>query len=490
MLHVAAVDLGASSGRVMHGLFDGSRLELEERHRFSTRPVKRDGHLVVDVDTLYRAIETGLRYIAGVHPLASVGIDSWAVDFGLIDEVGRLVQPPRHYRDGAHEVGVRRAMQRISLEDLFRETGIQFLPFNSIYQLIALQQENEPLVLRSRLLLLLPDLLNFMLTGVAHAEWTNATTTQLVSVRTKGWATEVLERLGLPASLFPEIRSPGTLLGPARHLVEVGPPQVVHVASHDTASAVVAVPAMGQPYLYISSGTWSLVGTVVPEPITSDDALRWNFSNEGGVGNYRLLKNVMGLWLLQELEREWATSGEPVSLPQMLQEAQRAQPFAHLFDPDHPRFLRPPSMTEAIQQAVKEWGGHPPEERGEMVRAVLESLALKYRVVVEEVKALTGFHYDAVHVVGGGSQNALLSQWTADCLGLPVLAGPSEASAWGNALMQLVGLGEISNLEEARALLRSSVALRTYEPANTASWEDAYARFRERLIHRPTLANS
>ncbi|WP_304457841.1 rhamnulokinase [Alicyclobacillus sendaiensis] len=490
MLHLAAVDLGASSGRVMLGAYDGARLSLQECHRFSTRPIEMDGHLVSDIQGLYRGIQEGLARASAHGPAASLGIDAWAVDFGLIDEAGRLVQPPRHYRDPAHERGVQRAFRRVSPEDLFRETGIQFLPFNTVYQLLALQEEDESRLNQSRACLLLPDLLNFMLTGVVEAEWTNATTTQLVSVRTKGWSRPVVSRLGLPDHLFPALRPPGSPVAPANRLGGAAPPLVVHVASHDTASAVVAVPAERSPYLYISSGTWSLVGTVVPEPITSDAALRWNFSNEGGVGNYRLLKNVMGLWLLQELEREWRAQGHAAPLQELLAEAERAEPFQHVFDPDHPRFLHPPSMAQAIQEAAVAWGGRAPEDRGAMVRAVLESLALKYRVVVEEIQHLTGLRFEAVYVVGGGSQNALLSQWTADCLGLPVFAGPSEASAWGNALMQLVALGEVSDVEEARQLVRASVQLAVYEPKHPSAWDEPYARFRERLTENATPSNA
>ena len=272
--------------------------------------------------------------------------------------------------------------------------------------------------------------------------------------------------------------APGSVLGAAARLADVGAPKVVHVASHDTASAVVAVPAARDPYLYISSGTWSLVGTVVPAPITSPAARDGNFSNEGGVGNYRLLKNVMGLWLLQEAQREWAARGESADLPQLLAEASQAPPFRHLFDPDDPRFLHPASMLAAIEEVCVENGAGAPLGRGEVVRAILESLALKYRFVIEELTRITGFRFEAVHVVGGGSQNEWLSQWTADCLGIPVLAGPVEASAWGNAIMQLIALGELASRDEARQLMNASISIRVYEPRHQADWQEPYERFR------------
>ncbi|WP_206830255.1 rhamnulokinase [Alicyclobacillus fructus] len=478
MLHLAAVDLGASSGRVMHGIFDGSRLALEERHRFSTRPVEMNSHLCTDIERIHAHIVQGLAQIRAEAGLTSVGIDGWAVDFGLLGPDGRLVAPPRHYRDSAHERGGLLAHRLVAFEQLFAETGIQHLPFNTVYQLLALQTEEPDLLNQSEVLLLLPDLLNFFLTGKAQAEFTNATTTQLVSAQTGRWSDALISRLGLRRSLFPDIVAPGTVLGPATRLAEALAPLVVHVASHDTASAVVAVPASRQPYLYISSGTWSLVGTVVPEPVTSQEAREGNFSNEGGVGNYRLLKNVMGLWILQEVQREWNARGESADLSQLLAEARQAVPFGHLFDPDDPRFLHPPSMLRAIEEACAGDGRMTPLTRGEVVRAIFESLVLKYRLVVEELMRISGFRFDAVHVVGGGSQNELLSQWTADCLGLPVVAGPAEASAWGNALMQLVALGEIACQHEARDLIRESVAIRLYEPRHPDAWQEPYERFR------------
>ncbi|SIS92387.1 rhamnulokinase [Alicyclobacillus vulcanalis] len=489
MLRVAAVDLGASSGRVMLGLYDGARLTLEERHRFSTRPVQMGNHLCTDVAQLHAHVLRGLDACHQDSRLDAVGIDGWAVDFGLVNDRGELVAPPRHYRDPGHEAGVVRAGQLISSDELFLETGIQHLPFNTIYQLLALQSEAPDLMSRTAWLLLLPDLLNFFLTGIPRAEFTNATTTQLVSAETGDWSEKLLARLGLPRRMFPDIAAPGATLGPARRLTAVGAPQVVHVASHDTASAVVAVPARRQPCLYISSGTWSLVGTTVPSPITSLPAAKSNFSNEGGVGHYRLLKNVMGLWILQEVQREWAAADQALSLAQLLREAEESPPFAHLFDPDHPRFLHPPSMLAAIREACEE-GGRAPRERGEVVRAILESLVLKYRWVVEELARITGYSFDAVHVVGGGSQNALLSQWTADCLNLPVFAGPAEASAWGNAVMQLVALGELGSLDEARELIRTSVDIRVYEPRASEMWEEPYKRFCDLVSdpHRASMA--
>jgi rhamnulokinase len=483
MKRVAAVDLGASSGRVMLGEVGAHVLELREVHRFWNGPVRVRGRLHWDILHLYRSTLDGLR-TAGT--LDGIGIDSWAVDYGLLDADGRLLRNPVHYRDSRTDGVMERVLQKVPAADLYAVTGLQQLPFNTIYQLAAEALEggaNPALPEHSRLLeqatnlLMIPDLLGYWLTGEIGVERTNASTTQLFDVRSRQWSDELISRMGLPRRVFPQLREPGEVIGPAladETGLAPGIP-VIAVGSHDTASSVVAVPASDDRFAYISSGTWSLVGLELDAPVLTDEAREANFTNEGGVdGRIRFLRNVMGLWILQECQRIWADD----DLDGLLRDAAGAPPFATLIDPDAPEFLAPGNMPARIGEHCRVTGQEPPRSRGAMVRCILESLALAYRRTLRSAQSIADREVDVLHVIGGGSQNELLCQLTADACGLPVLAGPVEASALGNVLVQARALGEpLPDLAAMRALVRSTHRLRTYEPqGKPADWDAAESR--------------
>jgi rhamnulokinase len=489
MLRLAAIDLGAESGRVFLGTFDGERLSVEEIHRFPNVPVRVQGTLYWDILRLFEGVREGLLRAARVSGgrIASVGVDTWGVDFALLDRQGRLIGNPVHYRDRRTEGMMERVFQRIPREEIYRRTGIQFMPINTLYQLFAMVAREDPWLEIAHTFLTIPDLFHYWLSGVKACEFTNATTTQCYDPLAGDWAWDLLGRLGIPTHLFPEILPPGTILGPLQPELaqELGLPetQVVAPASHDTGSAVAAVPFQHPDAAYISSGTWSLVGVEVRAPVIREEALADNFTNEGGVGGtFRLLKNVMGLWLLQECRRTWAAQGQQWDYEALVRLAEAAPPLRSLIDPDDPRFLPPGEMPARIQAFCQETGQPIPEEPAEIVRCILESLALKYRWVIERLEALLARPIPLIHVVGGGSRNALLCQWTADAAGRPVLAGPAEATALGNLIVQAMALGHLSNLEEARAVIRRSFAPLLYEPRASSTWEEAYQRFVTRIL--------
>ncbi|GAB2685683.1 rhamnulokinase [Kribbella swartbergensis] len=469
MKRVAAVDLGASSGRVMLGSVGDGVLELSEIHRFWNGPVQVRNTLHWDILHLYRSMLDGLR-TAG--PVDGIGIDSWAVDYGLLDSAGRLLGNPVHYRDSRTNGVMEKVQKTIPPETLYTITGLQQLPFNTLYQLAA-----EPLLEQAERLLLIPDLLAYWLTGEVGAERTNASTTQLYDVRARAWSQELAERVGVSMKLLPELREPGDVIGtvlPDETGLAAGTP-VIAVGSHDTASSVVAVPAADERFAYISSGTWSLVGLELDGPVLTAEAREANFTNEGGVdGRIRFLKNVMGLWILQECQRSWGDD----DLPGLLRDAAGAPPFAVLIDPDAPEFLAPGNMPRRIEEHCRATGQEPPRSKAATVRCVLESLALAYRRTLRSAQSIADRPVDVLHVIGGGSQNELLCQLTADACRLPVLAGPVEASALGNVLVQARALGEpLPDLAAMRALVRATHRLRRYEPqAKPADWDAAESR--------------
>jgi rhamnulokinase len=478
-----AVDLGAESGRAVLGRFDGEQMALEEMHRFPNTPVRLPDGLHWDVLRIMGEVKDGLAKAAGkVGRIESLGVDSWGVDFALLDRDGSLISNPYHYRDPRTEGMEERAFDRMPREEIYGVTGIQFLPINTLYQLLAM--EGSPLLGAAQTLLLIPDLIGFWLTGEKACESTNASTTQLCDARSGGWARDLLERIGLPGHIFGEIIPPGTELGPLLPEVagETGVKEgfpVTAVASHDTASAVVAVPAEGENFAYISSGTWSLVGVELPEPAIAPEGMHANFTNEGGFGGTtRFLKNVMGLWILQECRRTWAREGQDYSYEELTRIGEAVPSAGALVDPDHPAFLLPGDMPARIRRFCRETGQGPPEEPAEVVRCVLESLALKYRWVLDRAEEITGRRAEVIHVVGGGVRNTLLCQLTADATRRPVRAGPVEATALGNLMVQAYARGYLGSLEEIRAAVRSSsVEVRDYEPAgNEDEWEDAYER--------------
>jgi rhamnulokinase len=492
-----AFDLGAESGRAVLGRFDGERVTLEEVHRFPNTPVKLPGGLHWDVLRIFAEIKEGLAKVAslaGEVGLHGIGVDTWAVDFGLLDRDGALVGNPYHHRDERTEGMLEEAFRRVPREEMYRTTGIQFLRINTVYQLLAM--EDSSLLGAGETLLMIPDLLNYWLTGEKACEYTNATSTQLYDLERNNWATEMMGDLGIPARLFPRIISPATDLGPllpevAREagLEGAGVP-VIAVASHDTASAVVAVPAEVESFAYVSSGTWSLVGVETPRAVTTPETMSANFTNEGGVGvKKRLLKNVMGLWLLQECRREWAGEGEEYTYEELVRLAEEAPAFGALVDPDHPSFMAPGDMLGRIRSFCEETGQEPPQGPGEISRCIFDSLALKYRHVIEQAERLSGSPVEAVHVVGGGSRNALLCQLTADATRLPVLAGPVEATAMGNVTVQALARGQVGSLEEIRGIVRSSVEVERHEPRGDAErWNDVAERF-SRLLDTAAVSS-
>ncbi len=456
MTAYAAVDLGAASGRVMVGRLAGDRLDLTEVHRFPNTPVALPDGLHWDIVGLYREVLTGLGRAGGV---VSAGIDSWAVDYGLLDGAGALLGLPYHYRDS--RTGAVRPV------DDYATTGIQHLPFNTVYQLLA---EPADRLGAARRLLMIPDLLGYWLTGQTGAERTNASTTALYDAVGKDWAWPLIDRLGLPRGLFPPLRDPGTCLGrvPALDL------PLVAVASHDTASAVVAVPAAGPDFAYVSCGTWSLVGVELDAPVLTEASRRANFTNEAGVdGTVRYLRNVMGLWLLQECQRAW---GDP-DTGALLAAAAAAPPFSALVDPDDPGFLPPGDMPARIEAYCRRTDQKPPADRAALVRTIMESLALGHRAAIRDAARLADRSVNVVHLVGGGARNPLLCQLTADATGLPVLAGPVEATALGNVLVQARADGGPADLPAMRALVAAGHPVVRYEPqGDPAAWDRAAAR--------------
>jgi rhamnulokinase len=466
----AAVDLGAESGRVVRGRFDGESVSLDVAHRFTNRPVQLPDGLRWNLLGLFSEVLDGLRKID--RPLAGVGIDAWGVDYALLDARGRVLGLPFHYRDPRTRGMVARAHARVPKADLYSVTGIQTMPINTLFQLLA--DEGSAAFGRAARIALVPDLISLWLSGELVNEATNASTTGLLDAQSGTWAHALIERLGLPATLFAHRPvEPATTLGPVLEHHGVAAP--VHVvASHDTASAFAAAPLRSARAAILSSGTWSLLGLELDAPVLTDRAREFNLTNERGVdGTIRLLRNVMGLWLVQECRREWGASYEEI---QAL--AAGARHDVPLFDPDDDRFLTPGGMPARIVDACVRGGQPPPADRGEIVRSALVSLACKYRVVLDRLELTAGRDVDVVHVIGGGARNELLCELTADLLGRPVLAGPAEATALGNVLVQARATGELSSLAEMRALAAVSVQPRVYEPAGDRGVADAtYERF-------------
>lgn len=488
-LSVLAYDLGATSGRALIGRLTDGKLEIEELHRFPNDPVQIGSRLQWDILRLYHEMKQGLIKAknSDVGPsIRSLAIDSWAVDVGFLDKNGELLGNPYHYRDHHTNGIMEEAFRTVPREEIFKRTGIQFLQFNTIFQLFALKKAGSTILESAESMLMIPDLLRYFLTGERHGEFSNATTTQLYNPLEQAWDQVLISKLGLNPSIFPDVKMPGTFVGSLRTSLqeELGVQEipVIAVAEHDTGSAVAAVPTLTKDFAYLSCGTWSLMGTEVDEPVLSDEALELNFTNEGGVnGTYRLLKNIMGLWILEECRRTWLKAGQQLSYEQMIAEAGRAQPFRSLIDPDADLFLNPVDMTAAIREFCEQTNQPAPESVGETIRCVLESLALKYRYVLEMTERLSGKQFAGLHMVGGGIKNEMLCQFTANALGKPVWAGPTEGSGIGNILVQYMALGDIADIWEARKIVRDSFPIRTYEPEQNEAWQEAYGRFQRFL---------
>ena len=492
--HYLAFDLGAESGRAMLGSLDSGRIQLTELHRFPTRSINCQRHLHWDVYHLFEQIRLVLENLKQQDfRLNSLGIDTWGVDFGLIDKSGHIVGLPFCYRDKIFPEAAKNYLQEFSGNELYYLTGIQLLPFNTLFQLYALQKENPGWLELAEKILFMPDLLNFLLTGNRVTDLTIASTSQLLSPISRQWLPGLLERMGIRSQLLPEINQPGQILGGlSSWLLAEGLPEltVVQVAGHDTASAVAAVPAQGDSWVYISSGTWSLVGVELDQPVINERSFRANFTNESGLGNtIRFLKNVNGLWLLQQCRKIWCRQKD-LTYKQLTEMAEKARPFALFFDPDDPLFLNPTNMVEALADYAGQTGQTAPEDPGEMTRAILENLALKYRLVIDELEALTGQNFRVVHIIGGGSKNDLLNQFTAEATGRLVLAGPEEASSIGNILTQALAFGQLKNRLEIRETVRQSFDIKEFRPHSPEIWEKARAEFKARLAEARQQAGS
>jgi rhamnulokinase len=478
MQHYLAFDLGAESGRAMLGTLDAGRLALEELHRFANTPVRVFNALYWDTLRLWHEIQHGLSVAARDRKLAlaGIGVDTWGVDFALIGADGMLVDNPRHYRDPRTNGVMEKVFAVVPRQEVFRHTGIQFMQLNTLYQLYAMKLAGSPALETARTLLFTPDLFNYWLTGCplgrAKSELTIASTSQFYNPRQRRWATELFDQLGLPSRILPDIVPPGTRLG------EVSGIPVYATGGHDTASAVAAVPAQGESWCYISSGTWSLMGVEVDQPVIDEQSLALNFTNElGAGGKVRLLKNIAGLWLLQECRRAWADEGAEYSYEQLARMAAEARPFCAVIDPD--AFLDPGGMPAKIAAHCRATGQRPPETHGEFARAILEGLGLRYRQVLESLEALLGRRLDVIHIVGGGARNQVLNQFVADSTGRKVIAGPAEATAAGNILIQAMAAGAVKNLAEAREVVRRSFPLQVIEPRAQPEWTAAYARYQQ-----------
>jgi len=478
MRNYLAIDLGAESGRTIVGSLADGKLTLSETYRFPNGPVRLNDGLHWDVLRLWSDIKDG---ISKSKTIESIGLDTWAIDFGLLDKNNSLLSNPFHYRDTRTDNMLEAAFKRMPRADIFSNTGIQFMQINTLYQLLALVEQKSPLFDIAKIFVTIPDLFNYWLTGELTNEFTNATTTQCFDPRKRDWSTSLLDAMNIPSHLFQPVTDSGTQIGTLLpSLAEetgVGKIPVILPACHDTGSAVVAVPAANEDFAWLSSGTWSIMGAEVRKPCLTEKALEYNFTNEGGVfGTWRLSKNIMGLWLVQECRREWMRQGEKTSFDALTQAAAESEAFLSVIDPDDAEFLHPGDMPSRIQKFCTDTNQRVPQTKGQIIRVVLESIALKYRLVLERLEELTRKNLDPIHIIGGGTQNRLLNQFTADSTGRTVITGPIEATAIGNILMQTIGMKHLSSLEEAREVVRASFEPEIYESKRTADWDEAYAR--------------
>ncbi len=477
-----AFDFGAESGRAVLAQLQSGILTTEEIHRFPNRPVKKNGSLHWDVNKLWLEIRKALANLQD-KDLAGIGVDAWGVDYALLGEHGELLEDPYHYRDRRTEGVMEQVLQRVPKDEIYQATGIQFMPINTLYQLFAEQRDTPGVLKAAKQLLTIPDLFNYWLTGRAVCEFTNATTTQIVDPLTRAWARSLMQRLELPADLPAPIVEPGSIIGTllpgiAGRTALAGT-VVIAPACHDTGSAVAAISARDGT-AFLSSGTWSLLGTELDSPVITSEALRLNFTNEGGVqGTTRLLKNVMGLWMLQCCRQFWSAQGPSYDYRELMELAAREASFQHLIDPDDESFLRPPDMPSAIDEFCRKTHQPIPQVQGAYVRTILESLAFKYRMVLRNLEQVCGKRIEQIRIIGGGSKNRLLNQLTADSTGRRVLAGPAEATAMGNVAIQILATGGASSLQEVRAIVDRSFPTEIFDPLETDKWDQHAERFEQ-----------
>lgn len=485
-MKLLAFDYGASSGRAILGNYTGDRLKLNEVHRFSNDPVMVNGSFHWDILRLFHEMKLGIHQcLKGGHKeIASIGIDTWGVDFGLLDDKGNMLGNPYHYRDTRNNGMIEEACRVLSKREIYEQTGIQFLKFNTLYQLLSMKLNHSPLVEKASTLLFIPDLLNYFLTGVKASEYTISSTSQMLNPTTGDWARPLLQRLGLPENILTDIIDTGSIVGKLKRDVSeelnIGGIPVIAVAEHDTGSAVVSVPAEGGKYAYLSSGTWSLLGVESEVPVINATTFNLNYTNEGGMNrSTRLLKNIMGLWIYQECKRYWDKKEEVLSFDQLEEMAAVSKPFVAFIDPDDDTFASPGNMPQKILEFCKRTNQTVPEDKGSIVRCIMESLALKYRMVMEGLEEIVGYTLPVLHVVGGGCKNTMLCQYTANAIHRPVSAGPIEATAVGNLAAQLIALKEVANVQQVRQLVKRSFPAYEYYPEDGAAWGDAYERFKK-----------
>ena len=489
MKNYIAVDLGAESGRVFLGTVSDEKIELELVHRFSNGPVKQGDSIRWDFDKLLSEIKTGINKAAKIAPdeVSGIGVDSWGVDFGLIGSDGKLIENPYHYRDSRNDGMMEKAFEMISKREIYENSGIQFMQINSVYQLLSMRLSNSSALAKTKKIIFMADLFSYFLCDRIYSEYSLASTSQLMDMKTGQWSKKICEALSLPLSILPEIVKPGTIAGHLSDKVqkelECGPILVIAVGSHDTACAVAAVPADDKTkWAYLSSGTWSLMGIEAPGGIINDTTFKYEFTNEGGVENtIRLLKNIMGLWLVQECKRQWQKEGQDLSYSELVEMAKKAKPFAGYIDLDYSEFLSPGDMPEKINNYLVGHGQDPIEEKGQMIRMLLENLAFKYKFISERIENLTGEKIEVLHIVGGGIQNELLCQFTADSLRKKVVTGPVEGTAYGNIMMQAKATGQISSIAQARKILHNSIETKIYEPIDASVWDSQYQKYLQHI---------
>ena len=482
-----AFDFGASSGRAMLAKFDGNKIELEEKHRFSNDPVNINGSLYWDVLRLFYEIKQGILNCVhtGDGDIDSIGIDTWGVDYGLLDKNDKLLSNPYHYRDTRTDGMYEKAFGIVPKEEIFKETGIAFNWFNTLYQLLSSKLSDDVSLKEAKTMLFMPDLFNFFLTGKKRTEYTVASTSQMFDSQKYDWAREMLDKFGINPDLLPEMVYPGEIIGTIKPELaeELGIKEVpvVAVASHDTGSAVASVPVTdNKDFVYISSGTWSLMGVELDKPNVSDEALKYNFTNEGGVNkSIRFLKNIMGLWLIQESRRQWQREGTLLSFDELEREAREATPFRSLIDPDYSAFETPGNMPERIRKYCEMTNQPVPETTGAVIRTIAESLAFKYRQVVEGMEEVTGKKYSVINIVGGGIKDKMICQFTANATNRVVNAGPVEATSIGNVIVQGIALGAIKDLNEGRKAVQNSFDIAEYTPEDPDAWNEAYKKWQD-----------
>lgn len=479
---VLAFDFGASSGRAIIGEYTDGKISLKEVHRFTNDPVNIRGTLYWDALRLFHEIKQGILKANHDGGFDSIGIDTWGVDFGLLDKNGQLLENPVHYRDARTDNIMEEVFEVVPKEEIYERTGCQFASLNTIFQLFYLAKYRPEILERTDKMLLIPDLFAYFLTGEKTVEYTHASTTQLLNYKTKEWDFELIEKLGIPTHIFPEIVKPGASKGMISDDIceELGIKSVpvVAIGSHDTASAVLAVPTEKKDFIYVSCGTWSLFGTEADKPYINEKSIEYNITNEGGYGDkIRFLKNIMGLWLIQEARRQWIREGQDVSYADLEKDAMAEKGFVSFIDPDCEVFGKPGNMPRFVKEYCEKTGQHVPENRGQVMRTIYESLALKYRKAMEDVKDVTGKEYEVIHIVGGGTKDGLLCQMAADACNTKVVAGPIEATALGNVVAQLIASGDISDMWKAREIIKNSETMKCFTPKNPDEWDEAYKKY-------------